>query len=617
MRLWFDRLEIESFKAYREPQTLDLKYMGKGLWFIEGRNLVNGGLGSNGAAKSTIWDCVSWVLYGKTVKGAGTVDVKGWGSKTAPEAKVFIACSTGDNGVQVHEVHRKGVANGLWLNGKGVTQDEVERLVGLTHTTFLHTIVLGQGEELFFDLKPAAKMEILSETMLLNKWDDRIARARKRVAEYEASVSRVRGELSQVSRECDDNEIRLRDLKSRSAEWEEDRAREGEITAKKLRELEGWLEDARVDLGKADLAYDGAETELRHSQRKLDEAREDGRKLITARAEASAKYNATRDHEDGCNRAWQGMLRGDTCPVCKQSLDTHAQEDLERELKEALQDAIEDTNKAKRKLDDAIGDDERAKARERQHEVDIRNFRERSNDAIDARTRHQSRVNELANEVHGLKNPPASITVNPYTELLQDLRKVDSKQRAREENLKDDIAALEDKATLAKYWVDGFKNVRLYLIEDLLVELEAVTQTHLASVSMGDWRVEYDIEKETKAGTTRPGISVYIFQPEYDAAIKWELFSGGELQRLRLIGAVSLGEVLLRRAGVECDLLVLDEPTQHLSPEGVRDCVDFLVERARHGQVFYVDHTAQDNRRFEGTVRVVRDREGARFSVQM
>lgn len=610
MRLWIDKLEIVSFKAYREKQVLNLKDLGTGLWFVEGRNLVSPRLGSNGAAKSTIWDCLCWVLYGKTVKGRPTTAVKTWGSKTPPEASVLL--SVGD---EPHTITRKGVANGLWLDGKTVTQDEIDRLIGLSWAIFLHTLVLGQGRELFFDLRPTAKMEVLSETLDLDKWDVRITRARRAADKWELAATRGAAELSSLQRELDASEVRLRDLKADSQAWENDRADEAQIIADKLRKLEDDYEHHKNELGKADLEYDGAETELRHSQRKFDEAKEKGREYITARADTTSRFDRACEQERTCKRALDGALKGDTCPVCNQPLDTHAQDELERELKRALRDAEDEVDRARREMYAAIDADEAFKSAEAAIGRDIRHFRDKSDSAIDKRTRSQSAVNELAAHIHALKNPTTQIVENPYTQMLHDARKADKALLAKEDDYKEVLRVATEQAALSKYWVEGFKNVRLYLIEDVLVELEEVTQNALAEVGLDDWRVEYDIEKDNKTGGSKPAISVYIFQPEYDDAVAWEDFSGGEGQRLRLVGAIALSEVLLRRAGVRCDLLVLDEPTRHLSPEGVRDTVDFLLDRSRDSQIFYVDHAATDSRRFAGSVRVTRDRDGARFFV--
>jgi DNA repair exonuclease SbcCD ATPase subunit len=162
--------------------------------------------------------------------------------------------------------------------------------------------------------------------------------------------------------------------------------------------------------------------------------------------------------------------------------------------------------------------------------------------------------------------------------------------------------------------VKGFKQVRLYLLQEVLEELQGVTQTLLPQIGLDDWLCEFAMERETQAGKVSPGLNVNIFKPGSDVQVKWESWSGGEGQRLRLIGAIALSQVLLRRAGVECDMLILDEPTRHLSPEGVAETIDFLIDLGVDHQVLYVDHQAIESRRFASTLIVRRDENGAKIS---
>ena len=166
-----------------------------------------------------------------------------------------------------------------------------------------------------------------------------------------------------------------------------------------------------------------------------------------------------------------------------------------------------------------------------------------------------------------------------------------------------------------RFWVKGFKDVRLYVIEEVLAELELTTNAALEEVGLVGWKVEYSIEKETKSGTIQRGLNVIIHSPATKTPVRWECWSGGEGQRLRIVGALALSQVLLNYAGIETNLEVLDEPTQHLSAEGVRDCCDFLAARAKQlgRQCWYVDHQSVESTRFASVVTVVKDKRGARI----
>lgn len=616
MHLFFDALDITAFKAYRDPAHIPLERMGLGLWFVKGTNLVNPRLGSNGAAKSTIFDCLSWVLYGRSIGGHRTPDMKGWheGAKP-PEASLTISAGPTMSELDKYVIKRKGVSNGLWLDGKVVSQETIDRLIGLSFANFLHTVVLGQGKALFFDLSATEKMDVLSETLNLNKWDDRIGRARKEVTGLESERTRLDADYQACVRAIAKAEDSIDDLKEKSRTWENERADADEAKRRTILDLEKQLEKHQRNLGDADLAFDSAETELRHSQASLDQAQADARVHINARANANAKLNAALNVVEDVHEKRRNLLDGDTCPTCKQELDAKAIKAHKAQLNRELDDAEDAVASARKKFDEAKAADEEAKRRENQHAADIKRFRNASNEAVDARTRAQGNVNRVKAELDAYKKVRTENEekVNPYAALIVTARQDLNDAKADKAALNKKLTKLDKRIGLTRYWIDGFKQVRLYLIDEVLAELEGVTQTLLSSVGLDSWRVRYDIDKETKSGTVKPGLNVSIFQPEYDRAVKWELFSGGESQRLRLIGAVALSEVLLRRAGVRCELLVLDEPTRHLSPEGVRDTADFLIDRANAQQVFYIDHAAIDTNRMSGVIKVTRDDKGARL----
>lgn len=618
MYLYFDALDIVSFKAYRDPAHVPLERMGRGLWFVKGQNLINPRLGSNGAAKSTLFDCICWVLYGQSVGKHRTPDMRGWHEKAPPpEASVTLSVGQYHNELEQCVIRRKGVNNGLWLNDKVVTQETVDSLLGLSFANFLHTIVLGQGKALFFDLTATEKMDVLSETLNLGKWDDRIARARKKVAKLNDEYVREDAEHISCTRSIRKLEDSLDDMKNKSSEWERARADADEIKRRTIADLEKQLEQHQRALGDADLSYDNAETELRHSQTELDKLQADHRSGIKDLSTATANLQMCVAAENALIVKREKHQTGDRCSYCDTKLDKRAARFHLDQILDELDAAKDATDKARAALEDAKAEDKAAMSRELAVTRDIQKFRNMSNDAIDARTRAQGHVNRVKAELDAAKRVRTETEekTNPYDELTQNLR-VDLKKAKQDLNvLAQNIKDIERERALNTYWIDGFKQVRLHLIDEMLAELEGVTQTLLSSVGLDAWRITYDIEKETQKGTSKPGLNVSIYQPEYDRAVKWGLFSGGESQRLRLIGAVALSEVLLRRAGVVCDMLVLDEPTRHLSPEGVRDTVDFLIQRAQDAQVLFVDHAAIDTNRMRGVLRVTRDGEGARVTV--
>lgn len=164
-----------------------------------------------------------------------------------------------------------------------------------------------------------------------------------------------------------------------------------------------------------------------------------------------------------------------------------------------------------------------------------------------------------------------------------------------------------------KYWVTGFKEIRLKLIDDVLLELEIATNRHAEGLGLHGWSIQFATERETVAGTVSRGFTTVLRSPEFAEPVPWESYSGGEAQRWQLACAFALAEVLLGRGGIVPNIEVLDEPTQHLSQQGIDDLLSHLKDRASAlgRAIYFIDHRSLDRGSFDGMLTVTKDTGGS------
>lgn len=603
MRLEFCTIKIRDFKEYRGLHVLELSELGNGLQYMRGENQVDA-IGSNGAGKSTIWDAFLWALTGRTTRGMRGIDVRTWGGDD--HAKVSVGFYN-DGGW--HWVKRSTEKNGLWLDGKLTSQEEIDRTIGLSIVNIPHTILLGQKRELFFDLQPSAKLSILSETLGLDKWDVRSKRAKEaadKILDDRMAVEFTINSLENARNELQDQLTRFR---QQASDWENDRSQGAEARDKRLKGLKKSREIAITEMGTHDLAYDRAETELRACRRdskrlneEADAIRDRLMKARTKRATLKAAWNDLRD-----------MSESDVCPTCGQT----------------IKDKARHAHDAKNKLKDARAAHDAAAERQKEIETELeekkeaieitrnseRAFAQSSDEAKDKLDHLKTHIADIDQQIAVLKAQDRSNEENPHTENVRNARKFIQENKAQTIEKKDLRDRLDRKLVRTRYWVDGFKQVRLYLLQEMLEELQEVTQNILPDVGLAGYVVEYDIEREKKDGSVSTGLNVRIMKPGMSKGVKWEAWSGGENQRLLIVGAMALSEVLLRHAGIECDMLVLDEPTRHMSREGVNDLVEHLLDVARNRQIFYCDHMAIENSRFANVVTITKDGNGSHINI--
>jgi DNA repair exonuclease SbcCD ATPase subunit len=177
------------------------------------------------------------------------------------------------------------------------------------------------------------------------------------------------------------------------------------------------------------------------------------------------------------------------------------------------------------------------------------------------------------------------------------------------------IDTLNEEHAAVSYWVGGFKRLRLFIVEETLRQLEIEVNNNLSSLGLTDWQVEFDVERENKSGGVTKGFVVFVRAPGHTEPVKFEAWSGGEIQRLRLAGDLGLANLIMERAGLVNTVEWFDEPSQHLSPTGVLDLAETLAQRAEDQgkRVFMVEHRALDFGGFAGVITAVKDEGGSRL----
>ncbi len=597
----FMSIEIENFKSFGEAQVLDFARLPTGLCFLRGENDAEPALESNGSGKSSIWDALSWVIYGKTPDGLRNPDLAPWGVKSKTSVTLTLEVDDAQTVLK-----RTAGPNSLRADGKDISQEDVERLVGTNFATFCHTILLGQGQDLFFDLGATDKLLLFSDALDLNRWDARSKAAADKCRVLEEGRADLDRELVAGVSRLDQVKSTLKDLSKKADAWTGETQNRLAVIERDLKEHRAAEESAKQRKSSAEVVEDGALTEKDAIEKswkpaydKLFELRDS---LAQLEASRSAKQAKLKDLKAGL----RDLKKGSDCPTCGQPI---TKKDVAKHIAELekrcarVADAIDeiDLETAQRKYCD-------------QEEV-IERLRPQFEEKADIAKKARAEVNMWDDKLRSAGLMVSTLVVeqrrlegteNPYTEQVRKLKKDKARTEARiiatQELLDKKLRQIER----TRFWVKGFKDVRLYILEEVLQELQLATNAMLDSVGLEDWQVEFSIEQETQSGTTKRGLAVLIYSPRNKKPVRWESWSGGEGQRLRLVGSMALSEVLLSYAGVSPNLEIFDEPNRGLSPGGIQDLCVFLRDRARSlgRQIWYTDQQSPESALFSAVVTV-------------
>lgn len=172
----FKTLKIRNFLSIN---SIDVEFK-TGMTFVRGTNLDDSKSTSNGSGKSSIFDALSWVLYGETSKGKSSDSVVNKQSGTDTEVEVSFSKLEEEYIITRYRKHSvfgddiKIVLDNKNISVKGIrqSQDLIFKIFGISKNLFESTILLTQGFNSRFSLLTETERRLLFERIRnVEVWD--------------------------------------------------------------------------------------------------------------------------------------------------------------------------------------------------------------------------------------------------------------------------------------------------------------------------------------------------------------------------------------------------------------------------------------------------------------
>lgn len=607
MRFSIRSIEVKNFRAV-DKAIINFDNYAPGLYYILGKNKLQPRLGSNGAGKSTLfYESIAWALLGKTSRSSRpSSDVERRHSQGGTSVKIEFLL-----GNEVHTVERCRHPNNLLLDGRKVEQIEIDKVLPFNESVLRKTILIDQFNSMFLDLRPEEKSRIFSETLGLDKWlkaaesaAEKIHAGEKSISQHEKSIASMNGTLDEMkisyNRAIQNEEDFIHRKLERLAALEE-----------KISNLEKDIKDLETEW--TEVSHYEADTLLIQKKQQLG-VQSDLQRDVASRQSELKRTRMDLERLQRTRTAYETVAR---CPECGQPIGAA----------EAAQKAAEATVRIDQ-LTGQIGEIEAGLSvsgfKLDKVRVEIEKIEDKINSVNKQIATSEGMRRALKNEelrLKGLREEHAGLLKqdNPYTEecnRLLDRYKITKKKRNELQLLIDqELAKLE----IYKFWQKGFKEIRLGQIDSTLAELEISANQHAQSLGLDDWRIQFATERENKSGTVSHSFSTFLYPPDAEKPVSWDSYSGGESQRWQFACTFGLSEILLMRAGIEPDIEIYDEPTRHLSPEGIDDLLSCLHERAvgLGRRIFFIDHCSLDHGAFDGIVTVIKTKSNGEICVRI
>ncbi len=308
------------------------------LSLVLGENLdSSSNLGArNGVGKSTIIQAISYALYGSAITQIKKDNLI---NKTNSQ-KMVVSLEFEKNGAQ-YKIERGRRPNFLrWYVNNNivnapntnesegdsrVTQIEIEKVIGLSHSLFRHIIVMNTFTEPFLSLPVGMQRTIIEElfgitqlSIKAEKLKEKIKNTKDLIREEEIKIQSIKESNATIQKSIDD-------LKLKSSAWEKEKNR-------KIKDLEKKI----VDLNKIEI-YEEIEC-----QKKLE-------KIIEYENSLSAHQKLKKQFEKNKASIEKNLillsndlelLTNNECPTCKQGIMNHTHEELIKNCNEKINNLL-------------------------------------------------------------------------------------------------------------------------------------------------------------------------------------------------------------------------------------------------------------------------------------
>ena len=309
-------LTIKNFMSVGAA-TQVVKLDQPGLTLVLGNNLDLGGEGSrNGTGKTTIINALSFVLFGDAITNIKRDNLI---NKTN-QKNMNVTCEFEVNGHSYRVErgrkpnHFKFICDDQVVNEKDtdeaqgenrLTQDEINRIFGMSHGLFKHLVALNTYNMPFLGMKPTEQRELIEELLGITQLSDKADRLKEQVRLTKADITNEEARIEAVKKSNERIEETIRKFKIKSTAWEEDKEKQIKQLNQAINELKQTDIDKELEQHKALAEWKEKSQELTTLNKQLDyDVRED-QSLETTLENLREELKS---------------LEEEVCPTCKQSL---------------------------------------------------------------------------------------------------------------------------------------------------------------------------------------------------------------------------------------------------------------------------------------------------------
>ncbi|AGI12223.1 putative exonuclease [Bacillus phage BPS10C] len=617
--IW-EKLIVKNFLAINDAE---IPLENQGLILIEGENKSDDKFESNGAGKSSlVSEPIRWVLYNKISKGGGSDDVVN--DKVGKDTEVTLIGRDGDDRYEIsrYRKHSKYANKVLvYRNGVNITEKSnagtdalIEQIVGVSHLTFINSILFAQGEGIgsFASLTDSKKKEILDSVLKLDVYStaqqiakDAVSATEKKIDDKKKEKEKLQWELSQVDVLEQNDRANYESTKNNIINGR----KQLELAVKALNDYPaanfGFIEKDRDR--KVELEKQLAEV----SNIDMSKEEDNVAKVQDILNKFSNKDKELTMQKNNLLKNYKSLDTTDTCPVCGSAMDiTHVtteQNNIKTEVAKVMaalkqleqkgQPYVALMTKASAALD--------AKRKEQREVVNVVNDIQRQISDID------KRVRDYEHQLQMLKNNKDAVvsrlemlqeTPEPKPRTAERKKWNDAIAKVDKEIIELEKEKLEDEDVVKVFSNDGVKS---HVLDLITPELNKKGNEFLKRLAGENMELKFTTRTQKKDKTYSDKFDVQVTNRV--GGKNYKLASGGEKKRADLAISLAIHDLVAHYT----NFVVADEFFDALDEKGIESSIDVLSDIAdKVGTVFVITQSSHFKSLFEKVITVTKDSTG-------
>lgn len=591
----FIKIKIRNFLSI---DKISLGLSDRGNVLILGRNLSGPSVSSNGAGKTSLWDALTWALYGKTLRSLPADSVISE-AKDHCSVSVFLQDDRHIPWIVTRSRSKSSPSLILKRDGKDVTfsniqetQNRINSLVGLDFETFVSSVFFGHDSLRFAGLSDKEKKGILESLLGLGAYEKAFEECKSKVAGQKALLQVTNASYSKGKERIADIRSRIKEIKENIGKEEKRIDKNISVHKDNLSKCNEEIESFKSKKDRYDRIIskkESIERRISSYQDTVSEFKQEYSEVVKEISKLDKQLCSVRDEKEPdcptCGQQIKGKSKSKTIDHLKTVIDNKAKglADLQNQCKVA---------------------NRKAKKLERRKKRLVKNIN------FDKAQGLQNKIYELTERKQGIiaQIALAKKSKTYSHSALVEARKNLKKEKGQLVEVSKDVKKFEKRIGIYEYLSEAFgpHGIRSYLLDNVVDFLNDRANAYSETLTDGHIRIKFSTVTRLKNKSVVDRFSLEARNK--NGAKIYAGNSGGERQRIDICVALALRDLARSRSRSKIDLAIFDEVFERLDETGCDKVIQLLnQEKEQFGSCFIVTHNEKLKPYFSNRIEIVKE----------